>query len=128
MIWRKIQNFLKSAPSLRALSQQEQTGNGEIEISDKIFRQNEVGYLFLFEIWDERSRRIIFSQKIKINISFLVKITMAEEQILENHNVNTMEHEMKTQGCHLKEIKTKFLNNSAHMLIIFRNSLLFTIL
>ena len=38
--------FLKSAPSLRALSQQEQTGNGEIEISDKIFRQNEVGYLF----------------------------------------------------------------------------------
>ena len=44
MIWRKIQNFLKSAPSLRVLSQQEQTGNGENEISDKIFRQNYVGY------------------------------------------------------------------------------------
>ena len=100
----------------KALSQQEQTGNEEIEISDKIFRQNEVGYLFIFEFWDERSKR----QKIKINISFLVKITMAEEKILENHNVNTIEHEMKTQGCHLKEIKKKFLNE----LIIFRNSLI----
>ena len=56
--------FLKSAPSLRALSQQEQTGNGEIEISDKIFRQNEVGYLFHFEIWDYQSRRIIRTKKI----------------------------------------------------------------
>ena len=45
---------------------------------------------------------------------------MAEEKILENHNVDTMEHEMKTQGCHLKEIKKKFLNE----LIIFRNSLI----
>jgi hypothetical protein len=50
VIWRKIKNILKSTPSLCALSQQEQTGNGEIKISDKIFRQNEVGYLFLFEI------------------------------------------------------------------------------
>ena len=66
--------------------------------------------------------------KIKINISFLVKITMAEEKILENHNVTTTEHEMKTQGCHLKEIKKKFLNDSAHMLIFFRNSLSVTIL
>ena len=56
--------FLKSVPSLRALSQQEQTGNGEIEISDKIFRQNEVGYLFHFEIWDYQSRRIIRTKKI----------------------------------------------------------------
>ena len=53
---------------------------------------------------------------------------MAEEKILENHNVNTIEHEMKTQGCHLKEIKKKFLNDSAHMLIFFRNSLSVTIL
>ena len=27
------------------------------------------------------------------------------DKIIETHNVNTMEHEMKTQGCHLKEIK-----------------------
>ena len=53
---------------------------------------------------------------------------MAEEKILENHNVTTTEHEMKTQGCHLKEIKKKFLNDSAHMLIFFRNSLSVTIL
>ena len=53
---------------------------------------------------------------------------MAEEKILENHNVTTKEHEMKTQGCHLKEIKKKFLNDCAHMLIFFRNSLSVTIL
>ena len=53
---------------------------------------------------------------------------MAEEKILENHNVTTTEHEMKTQGYHLKEIKKKFLNDSAHMLMIFRNSLLVIIL
>jgi hypothetical protein len=34
---------------------------------------------------------------------------MADKKILETHNVNTMEREMKTQGCHLKEIKKKFL-------------------
>ena len=30
---------------------------------------------------------------------------MASDKIIENHNVNTLEHHMKTQGCHLKEIK-----------------------
>ena len=78
----------------------------------------------LISFWNLRRTEQTYN-KIKINISFLVKITMAEEKILENHNVNTTEHEMKTQGCHLKEIKKKFLNDSAHMLIIFRNSLLF---
>ena len=34
---------------------------------------------------------------------------MADKKILETHNVNTMEREMKTQGCHLKEIKKMIL-------------------
>ncbi len=30
---------------------------------------------------------------------------MADDKIIESHNVNTLKHEMNTQGCHLKEIK-----------------------
>ena len=31
------------------------------------------------------------------------------DNIIENYNINTMEHDMKTQGCHLKEIKKMIL-------------------
>ena len=31
------------------------------------------------------------------------------EKIIENYHVTTTEHEMKTQGCHLKEIKKRIV-------------------
>jgi hypothetical protein len=128
VIWQKIQKFLKSAPNLRALSQQRANRKRGNRNFRQDFPSKRSGLLISFRNLRRTEQTYNISQKIKIDISFLVKITMAEEKILENHNVNTMEHEMKTQGYHLKEIKKKCLNDSAHMLIIFRNSLLFTIL
>ena len=128
VIWQKIQKFLKSAPNLRALSQQRANRKRGNQNFRQDFPSKRSGLLISFRNLRRTEQTYNISQKIKIDISFLVKITMAEEKILENHNVNTMEHEMKTQGYHLKEIKKKYLNESAHMLIIFRNSLiLFTI-
>ena len=63
----------------------------------------------------QKSRRTalkipVDSKQSKLNLSLLVKI-MAEN-IMENHEANTMEHELKTQGCLLKEIIRKIFVNS----------------
>ena len=34
------------------------------------------------------------------------------DKIIENYHVTTTKHEMKTQGCHLKEIKKMITDNS----------------
>ena len=39
-----------------------------------------------------------------------------EDQLIENHNVHTIEHEMKTNGYHLKEMKKKILVDSRYRL------------